>query len=110
MPVLFSGPIVVAAGITDSAVFPVPNGVRSAQASLPADPVPLGASCEIFFSYDGGLTFPRSASTTRPTGFFPRDLLHLWTMRYQTADQPTHVKVRIDTPSNFSSVLTIQTP
>lgn len=108
--ILFSGPIAVLAGITDSAVFPVPSGVKSAKASVPADPVPLGAAVEIFFSYDGGLAFPRSASSTRPTSFFPRDLSHVWWMRYETADQPTHVKVRVNTPSPFSSTLLVETP
>jgi len=117
MTILFQGNRTIQAGVTDSPVLAVPQNIKQPGQAFQLtidmvwDNFPNGiTTIEIFFSFDGGVTFPASASNTYDMPHtFRGPPPHLASIGYSLGpnDNPTHAKYRTDAPAQFTTQVTI---
>jgi hypothetical protein len=117
MTILFQGTVAFLAGAHESAVFPVPGGIKqpgvalNVKLSLQGDNLPAGTTTvTVFISTDGGATY-RSASMTIDAPRTYRGSPPHWEMLgYEIGadDVPTHAKFSYDVPSAFSTAVKLE--
>ena len=105
---LFSGNLTIPAGNTQTPVFKPPQGFSTIDILMDADPFPTGTTTiTIFMSFDGGTTFPSSASMTWDAPHtFPPQFAHRVQMSF-SIEGANRAKVQTSAPAMFTTATTI---
>mgnify|MGYP001312198686 CR=1 FL=1 len=110
MTILFQGSVSLPAGVQESAVFAVPNGIKQAgtalniKVSVQGESFPAGTTTiTLFISLDGKATFHVGAMTVNAPRTYRGAAPHFETMTYSLGpdDAPTHAKFSTNAPSAF---------
>ena len=109
MTTLFTGNLSIPSGSRDFGPFAVSNGMTQATITFDGTVFPVGVTTiTILFSFDGGVTFPGSASGTYngpASSRFPN-----YRLSFDIVQQPTNVKINTNAPSAFTTATTVTSP
>lgn len=95
-------------GINETAVFAT-GAFKRCLVSFTADGFPVGSTAvDVLFSTDGGSTFPfQGGNSFVGPAVFDIKFAHVYSMGFEIASQPSHVKVRTTAPLAFNSTVTV---